>query len=124
MNFKREGKRHLSVMCSNVKFPTLFPGIDQNTEPIKMPSRKYSKEEKSFIGKEIKRLLENDIIEESISPWRSHCLLVKQKGNQWRLCNDYSQSVNRYTELDAFPLPRIDELVIELSKHNFLLSMV
>ena len=38
LNFKREGERHLYVMCSNVKFPTLFPGIDQNTEHIKMPS--------------------------------------------------------------------------------------
>ena len=64
-------------------------------------------------------MLENDIIEESISPWRSQCLVVKQKRNKWRLCIDYSQSVNRYTELDAFPLPRIDELINELSKHHF-----
>ena len=64
-------------------------------------------------------MVENDIIEESISPWRSQCLVVKQKGDKWRLCIDYSQSVNRYTELDAFPLPRIDELVNELSKHHF-----
>ena len=119
LNFKHESESNLSVMCSNVKFPTLFPGINNNTEPIKMPSRKYSKEERSFIEKEIKRLLENDIIEESISPWRSQCLVVKQKGNKWRLCIDYSQSVNRYTELDAFLLPRIDELINELSKHRF-----
>ena len=64
-------------------------------------------------------MLENDIIDESISPWRSQCLVVKQKGDKWRLCIDYSQSVNRYTELDAFPLPQIDELVNELSKHHF-----
>ena len=54
-------------MCSNVKFPTLVPGIDKNTEPIKMPSRKYSKEERNFIEEEIKRLQDNDIIEERIS---------------------------------------------------------
>ena len=119
LNFKHESESNLSVMCSNVRFPTLFPGINNNTEPIKMPSRKYSKEERSFNKKEIIRLLENDIIEESISPWRSQCLVVKQKGDKWRLCIDYSQSVNRYTELDAFPLPRIDELVNELSKHHF-----
>jgi len=43
----------------------------------------------------------------------------KQRGNKWRLCIDYSQSVNCYTELDAFPLPRIDELIIEMSNHHF-----
>ena len=47
-----------------------------------MSLRKYSKEERSFIEKEIIRLLENDIIEESISPWRSQCLVVKQKEKQ------------------------------------------
>ena len=84
-----------------------------------MPLRKYSKEERSFIEEDIKRLQENDIIEESISPWRSQWLVVKQKGNKWRLCIDNSQSVNRCTELEAFPLPRIDELINELSKHHF-----
>ena len=44
LNFKHDNERNLSVMCSNVKFPTLFPGSDKNTEPIKMPSRKYSKQ--------------------------------------------------------------------------------
>ena len=51
LNFKHESESNLSVMCSNVRFPTLFPGINNNTEPIKMPSRKYSKEERSFIEK-------------------------------------------------------------------------
>ena len=45
LNFKHENECNLSVTCSNVKFPMLFQGIDNNTEPIKMPSRKYSKEE-------------------------------------------------------------------------------
>ena len=119
LDFKHENESNLSVMCSNMKFPTQFPGIDKNTEPIKMPSRKYYKEERNFIEKEIKRLLENKIIETSISPWRSQYLVAKQKGNKWRLCIDFSQSVNRYTELDAFPLPRIYKLINELSKHHF-----
>ena len=62
---------------------------------------------------------ENDVIEESISQCRSQCVVVKQKGNNVRLCIDYLQSVNQYTELDALPLPRIDELINELSKHRF-----
>ena len=64
------------------------------------------------------QLLENDIIEESISPWRSHVVVAKGK-DKWRLCIDYSQSVNRYTELDAFPLPRIGGLKNDLSKYRY-----
>ena len=29
LNFKHENESNLSVMCSNVKFPTLYPGIDE-----------------------------------------------------------------------------------------------
>ena len=42
LNFKHENESNLSVVFSNVKFPALIPGIDENTEPIKMPSRKYA----------------------------------------------------------------------------------
>ena len=45
-------------------------------------------------------------------------LIVKGK-DKWRLCIAYSQSVNRYTELDAFPLPRIDDLINDLSKYRY-----
>ena len=69
----------------------------------------------NLIENEIKRLQDRDIIKESISPWRSQCVVVKQKENKWKLCIDYSQSVNRNTELDAFPLSRIEELINELS---------
>ena len=119
LNFKPAKASHLSVMCSKVEFPTLFPGINQNTNPVRMPSRKYSKNERNFVEKEIKRLLQDDIIEESISPWRSQVVVVKQRENKWRLYIDYSQTVNKQTELDAFPVPRIEDLVNELSKNRY-----
>ena len=102
LKFKPAKASHLSVVCSKVEFPTLFPGINQDTKPVRMPSRKYSKDERNFIEKEIKRLLQDDIIEESISPWRSQIVVVKPKENKWRLCIDYSQTVNKHTELDRF----------------------
>ena len=86
-----------------------------------MPTRKYSKEEKKFIENELEQLLEDDIIEESISPWRSQVVVAKEN-DKWRLCIDYSQSVNRYTELDAFQLSRIDDLISDLSKYRYFLK--
>ena len=35
-----------------------------------------------------------------------------------RLCVNYSQAINIYTELDAYPLPRTDDLINQLSKHK------
>ena len=41
------------------------------------------------------------------------------KGKKWRMCVDYSNTINRFTEEDAFPLPRIDELVNQLALHKY-----
>ena len=35
-----------------------------------------------------------------------------------RLCIDYSQTINIYTQLDAYPLPRIDDMINELSQYS------
>ena len=34
------------------------------------------------------------------------------------MCVDYSQTINIYTELDAYSLPRIDDMVNELARYN------
>ena len=34
------------------------------------------------------------------------------------MCIDYSQTINLYTDLDAYPLPRIDVLVNKLTKYH------
>ena len=31
---------------------------------------------------------------------------------------DYSQTANRFTQLDAYPLPRIDDQINEIAKDN------
>ena len=35
-----------------------------------------------------------------------------------RLCIDYSQTINQYTEVDAYPLPRIDDMITNLAKYR------
>ena len=46
--------------------------------------------------------------------------MVKNEFNRDKkqLYGDYSQTIIIYTELDAYPLPRIDEKVNELAKYN------
>ena len=34
------------------------------------------------------------------------------------MCVDYSQTVNLFTELDAYPIPNIEEIVHKLSKYS------
>ena len=35
------------------------------------------------------------------------------------MCVDYSQTINKFTYLDAYPLPRLEDQINELSKYHF-----
>ena len=67
---------------------------------------------------EVSKLLMDETIEPSISPWRAQVVIVKDpdSGHRKRMCIDYSQTINQYTELDAYPLPRMEDLINDLAK--------
>lgn len=99
--------------------PELFANIDANAKPIATKSRRYSTEDKVFIDTQVELLLEEEIIEPSTSPWRAQVVITGGDSKKRRMVIDYSQTVNKYTSLDAYPLPRIDELVDKISKYRY-----
>ena len=64
------------------------------------------------------RLLNEDIIEPSNSPWRSQVLVTLGERHKRRMVIDYSQTINRFTQLDAYPLPRIDDQINEIASNT------
>ena len=64
--------------------------------------------------------MKEDIIEHSTFLWHAQVVVVKNPAlhNKQRLCIDYSQTVNQYTEVDAYPLPRIDNMITNLAKYR------
>lgn len=84
-------------------------------------SPKYSKPyrlphtQKQDIKEEIRKMLENDIIEPSVSPWNSPILIVPKKKDpvtglqKFRMVIDY-RHVNERIEDDKFPLPNITDI--------------
>ena len=80
--------------------------------------REFSIVDQEFINQEICRLLSKGIIEPSISPWRAQLVVVKDGFKPHKKCTfvDYSCTVNLFTELDAYPLPKIETMVNSLAK--------
>ena len=63
----------------------------------------------------MKRLLKESIIKPSLSPWRAQVVVIKDEYHRKRLAIDCSQTINRFTLLDAFTLPRIIDMVNKIA---------
>ncbi|KRY84767.1 Retrovirus-related Pol polyprotein from transposon 17.6, partial [Trichinella pseudospiralis] len=98
--------------------PRLFAHLTPDCRPIATSSRKFSAEDTNFIRNEVRALLEDGIIEASISPWRAQVVVLKDERRKKRLVVDYSATINRFTLLDAYPLPKIDSLVQTIAKYR------
>ena len=64
------------------------------------------------------KLLNDGIIEPSLSPWRAQVLVTNNENHKKRMVVDYSQTINRFTDLDAYPLPRIDDMVEKIAQYS------
>lgn len=93
----------------------LKPGV----APIYKKPYRLPHSQQSIVEEEIKNMLENDIIEETASPWSSPILLVPKKADEkgqkkWRLVVDY-RAINENLIDDKFPLPNITDILDSLS---------
>ena len=75
-------------------------------------------EDKEFISTEINKLLEEEIIEPSDSPWRAQVVVTRNENHKKRLGIDYSETINRFTRLDAYPMLRIDVTVNQYAQYT------
>lgn len=79
---------------------------------------------KEEVKGQISKLLEDDIIEPSTSPFNSPIILVPKKGvdaegkKQFRLCVDFRE-LNKTCVPYSFPLPRIEDILDRLGNSRF-----
>ena len=62
----------------------------------------------------LSEMLERDVIKPSCSPWASRVVLVKKKDGTSCFCVEY-RKVNTVTRKDAYPLPRVNDLLDTLA---------
>ncbi|KAA3676184.1 uncharacterized protein DEA37_0015108, partial [Paragonimus westermani] len=107
-----------SLTAAYVQPPTLFGNLSHRCKPTSTKSRRVSSLDQKFVESEVRRLLAEGITERSCSSWIAEVLATSNVNNKKRVVMDYSQTVNRCTYLDAYPLPRIDEQVEKISQYE------
>ena len=123
MKIVLEGKYPPLVVCgvtaASVEPPTLFGNLSSDCKPIATKSRRYSVIDERFIENEVSNLLKSDIIEPSSSPWRAQVLVTSDERHKKRMVIDYSQTINRFTYLDAYPQKRLDKMIETISQYDY-----
>ena len=85
-----------------------------DARPIRQPPRREPQAFRGEGAKEVRRMLDEGVIEPADGPWASPVVLVKKPDGSIRYCVDY-RKLNSVTRKDAYPLPRIDDCLDRLS---------
>ena len=104
----------------NIPPPPLFTHLTPDMKPVATKSRRQSPTDSSFMRHEISRLHSQGVIRPSVSPWRAQAFVTKEDGtHKRRMVIDYSDTINRFTELDAYPMPNVLEMVRKISQYRY-----
>ena len=104
----------------NINPPPLFTHLSNNMKPIATKSRRQSPSDLKYMKEEVEKLLNSNIIQHSVSPWRAQAFVTKEGTNhKRRMVVDYSETINLFTELDAYPMPNVLKMVQEISQYKY-----
>jgi len=86
--------------------------------PVKQHPYRVNPTKGKQMRDEVRYMLENKIIEPSVSAWSSPCILVPKADGGIRFCTDF-RKVNTLTRDDSYPIPRIDDCIDQVGKAKY-----
>lgn len=94
--------------------------------PVYIPNYKNIHSQNDEMQNQIQKMVDDGIIEPSVSPYNSPILLVPKKSDnntkKWRLVVDFRQ-LNKKVLADKFPLPRIDTILDQLGRAKYFTTL-
>ena len=75
---------------------------------ISLSARRLNPEQYQALKMELKRLIDQGVLERCQSPWTSPIVMVKKKSGGWRLCADFTQ-LNKLLKIQKYALTNIND---------------
>uniref|UniRef100_A0A674CNJ5 Gypsy retrotransposon integrase-like protein 1 n=1 Tax=Salmo trutta TaxID=8032 RepID=A0A674CNJ5_SALTR len=94
-----------------------LPGRKVSMRPYRVPEARQA-----AIRAETEKMLTAGVIEESHSEWSSPIVMVSKPDGSLRFCNDF-RKVNEISKFDAYPMPRVDELLEKIGKARYITTL-
>ena len=82
----------------------------KSPNPVRLPPYRLPHAYRDIVKKELKEMEQDGIIERSNSEWAFPIVLFQKKDGSLRMCVNYRR-LNAITEADAYPMPRVDNLI-------------
>lgn len=101
---------------------TVKHSIVTEGNPVKLKAYRQPETHKGPTKEMIDKMLKNGVIRHSSSPWSFPFFLIKKKNGTYRFVVDYRR-LNQQTVKDCFPLPLIDELLVNLSGSRYFTTL-
>ena len=97
-------------------------GTNNSERPIRVPPYRIPHAYRDAVAKELDEMEQSGVIEPSQSEWSAPIVVVRKKDGNIRLCVDYRR-LNAITPVDAYPMPRTDELIDKLGKAKYITTL-
>lgn len=130
-----EGEKKQDLLKVFSHYPALFqqrPGKTTVLEhtihlragqfPIRQPPYRIPEKLVGALKTEIQAMLDLEVIEPSTSEWSSPIVIVPKKDGYLRVCFDFLK-LNAVSHSDAYPMPRIDELLEKVGHASFITTL-
>lgn len=89
-----------------------------NAKPHAEPLRRRPVVHRNETRQQVRKMLEQGVIEESSSPWAAAYVLAKKKSGELRLCIDF-RKLDDVTKKNVYPLPNIEDCIESLAGKKF-----
>lgn len=94
----------------------------QGHAPIKQKAYDISPRVREAMHAEVRKMLEQKIVEPSASPWSSPVVMIKKKDGSYRFCVDMRR-VNALTVKDSYPIPQISSVLNKLNSAKYITTL-